>query len=329
MDIFYQINKHLSNNELVKSKELLDSIDTSTLKNVKSYKSLLLKYYVIKNDIEMVDKIVMNNDSLMKRDYLLYCKFSDNIENKINIFTKLIVTDEINNKDIDFIIEYCPDMLYFLNGYYCQTSKKSNFNDYSIFKKYNIEFYKDNIIDFYKTKINIEYINKLLINKDIIIDAGNVSFFNTKNNTPNYNNIIKVIKLVMQRYKNPLIIIHQRHMKKSNKFINILKTTYKDNIYITPYNTYDDYYIVYSMIKNNIPVITNDKFRDHIYDMFKLVSNNKKVINMITNYIKDNIINYNLNSINYKNHHIYNYSRCIHYVNDIVYIPTNDGYFRL
>lgn len=324
MDIFYHISQNINKNDLEQSKILLDSIDINTLKNTKSYYSLLIKYYILINDVEKVDNILLNNN-LMKRDYLLYCKFSNNIGNKINVITKLLKTDEFNTKDINYIIEYSPDVLFLFDGYYCHTSRNPNFYDYSNLKQYNIN--KDCILDFYKSKINVSSIDKVLENKNIIIDAGNVSYYGKKDKQPNYNNIIKIINLVMKKYKNPLIIIHQRHMKKSCESINILKTKYKNNIYITPYNTYDDYYIIYSIIKNNIPVITNDKFRDHIFDMFKMMyKDDMKQVNIITNYIKDRIINYNINKINYQKHHLYNYSRCIQHIDDYIYIPNNDNY---
>ena len=132
----------------------------------------------------------------------------------------------------------------------------------------------------------------------------------------------------MLKNKNPLIIIHEKHIKKNNDAINILKTKYLENVFMTPYHTYDDYYIIYSMIKRGIPVISNDKFKDHIYDMFQILyKDNVQNFNKISNFIKDNIITYSLNKINYEPHHN-KFSRCIQFIDDNIYIPTKDGFYK-
>ena len=210
MDIFYEINQNLKSNNLDNSKQLLDSIDVTTLKNIKSYYSLLLKYYIMTNDEKMIEYIIFNNN-LMKRDYLLYCTYSNNIEKNKIVVNKILQKDEIVEKDIDYIIDKCPHILHLLDGYYCQTKNKSNFNNYNILKKYNIDDIKDVIISFYKTKIS-STIDKYLDNYNIILDAGNIIYSNTKGKEPNYNNLLKILKLL--KNKNPLIIIHERHLKK-------------------------------------------------------------------------------------------------------------------
>ncbi len=326
MNVFYHINNELSNNNLDKTKQLLDSIDINTLKNIKSYYSLLLKYFIKTKNMEMINKLVFNN-ILMKRDYLLFCKYSNNIEKNKIVVNIMLKKDEITTKDIDYIIEHCPYILHLFDGYYCQTKNKSNFNTYSILKQYNIDDIKEKIIDFYKTKISIIEINNCLSNHDIILDGGNIAFFNIKNNIPNYYNILKILKLVED--KNPLIIIHKKHMKVKNKAIDILKNKYIKNLFITPYQKYDDYYIIYSIIKKGIPVISNDKYRDHIYDMFKIFYKDDVYnFNKVSNFIKDNIITYSLNNIDYKSYH-YNFSRCIQCIDNNIYVPTIDSFCKI
>lgn len=324
MDIFYEINNKLNNDNLIDTKKLLDLIDVNNLKNIKSYNSLLLRYYIKINDHKMI-KYIISNKNLMKRDYLLYCSFEKDIEKCIYIINIMLKKDEIQDKDIDYIIKNCPHILYLLDGYYCKTTNKSNITNFSIFKKYNIDDIKDNIITFYKKKI-YNNIDKCLDNYDIILDGGNIIYFNTKGKEPNYNNLLRILKLL--KNKNPLIIIHEKHMKKKFNAINILKTKYLENILITPYQTYDDYYIIYSMIKRGIPVISNDKYKDHIYDMFKILyKDNVQHFNKVSNYIKDNIITYSLNRINYNQYH-YNFSRCIQYIDNSIYIPTKESFYK-
>lgn len=324
MDIFYEINKNLSNNKLNETKELLDSIDINKIKNVKSYYSLLLKYYIKTNDIKMVEYIIKNNN-LMKRDYLLYCSFEKDIEKCKVVINIMLKKDEIFDKDINYIIQNCPHILYLFDGYYCHINSKSNIDNFNILKKYHIDNLKNTVIQFYREKIS-DSIDKYLDNYDIILDGGNIIYSNTKGQEPNYNNLLKILKML--KNKKPLIIIHEKHIKKNNDAINILKTKYVKNIFMTPYNTYDDYYIIYSVIKKGIPVISNDKYKDHIYDLFQILyKDNVQNFNKVSNFIKDNIITYSLNKINYKLHHN-KFNRCIQYIDGNIYIPTKDGFYK-
>jgi hypothetical protein len=112
-----------------------------------------------------------------------------------------------------------------------------------------------------------------------------------------------------------LFIIHKRHCKKLKQFLSTI------NHFVTPCNEYDDYYLIISCIISNKPIITNDKFKDHIFDMFKLFENN----NMIENYIKESIINYTNYHVNKNNE----YSYCIQYINNNIYIPTKNGFYKI
>ena len=76
------------------------------------------------------------------------------------------------------------------------------------------------------------------------------------------------------------------------------------------------------MILSNKPVITNDCFRDHIFDMFK---NFDTIDFKVKNYINENIINYTKNKV-YKEQR---YSKCIQIVENNIYIPTNDGMYKV
>ena len=69
------------------------------------------------------------------------------------------------------------------------------------------------------------------------------------------------------------------------------------------------------MIATNSVIISNDIFRDHIFDMFKLFESKD---NKIKNYISENIISYNKNNISSEK----NYSKCIQVISNNVYIPT-------
>ena len=117
---------------------------------------------------------------------------------------------------------------------------------------------------------------------DCIVDGGNISHIN--HGKCDYKFIDQIAKNISKNYSNPLYIFHNRHKKNIPEFLS------KVNHFITPVNEYDDYYILIAMILSNKPIITNDNFRDHIFDMF---SNFETVDLKIKNYIIENVINYN------------------------------------
>ena len=76
------------------------------------------------------------------------------------------------------------------------------------------------------------------------------------------------------------------------------------------------------MIYNNIPVVTNDNFRDHIYEMFELFDTKN---NKIKNYISEMKLSFSDKYIEDK----IGYSKCIQVINNSIYIPTETGYYRM
>ena len=70
------------------------------------------------------------------------------------------------------------------------------------------------------------------------------------------------------------------------------------------------------LIYNDIPVITNDLFRDHIFDMFKMFDSKN---NQIKHYIESMCLQYGK-----KIESFVNFSHCIQYDEDNIYIPTKD-----
>lgn len=317
----YHINILYKNNEYEEMKKHLDELNISELNNVNGYYSLLLKYYMHIMDTFNIEKIIFSDIELMKRDYLNYFKYcNDNmLDQNIELFINKIKNNNILlEKDIIFLLNNCKKLLKYLDGYYINISLKSNFLNLHILKKYNILQYKTEIINYYHNILkNYMVLDNILSNKDIVIDGGNIVYYNCKNNKPTYIYFEQIISNVMKIYKNPIIIIHKKHYKNLNKHFDIIK--YKNNIFWTEYGVYDDHYIIYSMIKNQIPILSNDKMKDHIYSISKLFVKN----NNISNYIKDNIITYNETIIN----NIPNYSNCIQYIDNMVIIPCHNNEF--
>lgn len=65
------------------------------------------------------------------------------------------------------------------------------------------------------------------------------------------------------------IVLHKRHFQKNGKAASLKQQRFKKdikmNIVETPYGVNDDYYSIFIAMKNNCLLVTNDKFRDHIY----------------------------------------------------------------
>ena len=326
MDLMF-LNEKIAEKNYEECYKLINIISQLELnkKKQKSFNSLLIKFNILVNNIEQAKKIIYSDIVLMKRDYLLYCItiYKDNIEESIYIFNKFIKSKEqLLSKDIDKLIDNeCYELLKLLNGYYILCNKKTNIKTVNL-KKFNIIDIKNNILMYYKTILEKHY-EEFTLNLrevDVILDGGNISYYN--NRKLDYKYIIKILKKALIKYKKPLFIIHKRHMKSKCDNINLLKTKYKKYLYVTPYNVYDDYFLILGMIYNNIPVITNDIFRDHIYDMFKFFDTKN---NKIKNYISEMILSYNKDSISNQ----VKYSKCIQYVNNNIYIPTKDGFYCL
>lgn len=318
-----QVNEAFAKKEYSKVQNYFDThnYDDISDKYKNGYLSIKIKYLLEIDDIDSVSEIIHNNNNLMKRDYLLYCAKIKNTIESLVIFNNYIKSkDLLQTKDIDFLIQnQCHDILKSLDGYYYTTSLKNNtnFKDYHQLKKYNLnDNIKQTILDYYENEIKLSKLNNILEKLhdiDCIIDGGNLSHYNK--GKCDYKYVESIYKNICKKYKNPLFIIHKRHCKKLKIFLSTI------NHFVTPFNEYDDYYLIIACIVSNKSIITNDKFKDHIFDMFKLFENN----NMIENFIKESIINYTHYNVNKNNE----YSSCIQVINNYIYIPTKSGFYKI
>ena len=292
-------------------------------KNKNGFLSLKIRYLIETNNNEELFNI-LKDYKLMKRDYILYCIHFYNIDTEISVS---IFKNYIDNKykleysDIDKLLaNECYNIISLLENYFVHCSMKENIhiNDYNIFYKYNLNMnIKQNIFEFYKNKIKDKYFNSIISkihDIDCIVDGGNISHLNGGN--CDYKYIDKLYGIISKKYNNPLYIFHNRHKKNLKDFLKNV------NHFITPVNEYDDYYIILAMILSNKPVITNDCFRDHIFDMFK---NFDTIDFKVKNYINENIINYTKNKIKKEQQ----YSKCIQIIDNNIYIPTNNGMYKV
>jgi L-rhamnose mutarotase len=171
----------------------------------------------------------------------------------------------------------------------------------------------------------------LLNNKNFkaIIDGGNVLYSNNgKINKESLNNLIKIIELTKKMFGKSLLVIHRRHTKTFPNLISELKKT-GVTYYLTPYNVNDDIFILWFFLncQSNPYIITNDKYRDHIFNFE--TSNKKDNINLSMSQFKHLLTQQSLEyDITYLciNKPI-KVSKCIHLIENKVYVPHVSGKF--
>jgi hypothetical protein len=314
--------------------------------------SNLLSYYISTNNVKKIEEIIIQSSNydfnMMKRDYLNLSKYfySIDIDVSIKYFNHIFSlvstsTDSvILSKDVDFLIKNKMfGLISLISGLFIESSINSypliNGNDIKLKLKIidskiinNIKDYVEKIMGSKYVKQLNHYVKTQNTMFDAIIDGGNVIHtrygFIGQNSLNDLKNLLKLVK---NKVGNPLLVIHRRHLKTCPNLIsclNIMKISY----YLTPYNMNDDIFILWFFLKyNSTPyIISNDKYRDHI---FKFETNKK--------YIKDNIfsqfnhvlhqqtLQYNL--VQHDIDSLPQYSRCIQLENNRIYIPHLSGRF--
>lgn len=315
------------------------------------FKDGKIDIYSLKNE--------MTSGKFYKQNYLDFINFyyhnvvsskKDSIEMFQNIVLKKF---EIFGEDIDFLIENkLFHLLKLLDGYFLNTHKiKSNIiinNEMNRLKKISINNELQNKI-LIKIKKKISWKDKKLVkqklieyNYDVVIDGGNII---NKNNGNKYTyiNLYNFLVKINKKYRRPLLVLNKKHLKikKSNSseindIINKIKNLYGSKIIETSYNYDDDLYILYVALLKNIPIISSDRYKNHIYNF----SFEDKNINILKNFLSDNRVNFvrDKKSNEFKIvDNINKFSRCIQLskiegLNHLyyMYIPTFDnGFFKI
>ena len=319
-------------------------------KDRRGFISLVINFNISQNDDSNIDTIIENNsDIIMKRDLLNCAKYyySKNLQKSVSIFERLIDNFYFDEQSLDFIL--ANKMFIFLNyldGKYLSTTlPHTPVLDYSKLRIYNFE---EEIIS--KTLFSIQKnINKSIVNcfneeitrfnpiNFVIIDAGNILFSKQGRITIHgYKNLLSLVQQLKSMNKIPLIVIHCRHLKlrfrgknKNERIINLIHQIKNESEFImeTPYNQNDDHYIIYLSLKYQIPVVTNDNYKDHIFNFKSNVMSNEE--NAIQNYIDSMLIKYNFSNRNIVIDKIHNYSKCIQVIDNVCFIPYEDDFTQI
>jgi hypothetical protein len=324
--------------------------------------SNILSFYMnTKNDIILTQIIPyinqLNNFKLMKRDYMNFINYYyiNNYSQAELLFTQYILNNSLNitpcssplglqMKDINFILN---NKLFKLLPYLLELFIEVDNSEFPLINPININLKKINInlhlLTFLINKIETEFNNIILkqINSfhtklneiKVIIDGGNI-LHNRQGNITQQSliDLENIIINVITNIGTPLIIIHSKHFKTHPELINIFTRT-GVIYYRTPYNINDDLFIIWFFLKYNCEpyIISNDKYRDHIFKFNTLSKNQSNIPNndlnifQFKNIIKQQTLQYNtlINEIQKP----VNWSFCIQLIDNNIYIPHVSGNF--
>ena len=344
----YSLYKSIETQNFTNARYLINEViqfDKLKQSELKSVVSLVLKYYILTNSKNIENFYNDNKNSLMKRDILLYCNhfYHSDFDKSMKSFKYLISKYKLTSDNLSFIVSNKLDFfLKLLDGYYINLDIDKGSSEYKQLKFY--EFSEDvvnstlhkitNFINIQKVKIfcdNLKEIQK----KKIIIDAGNVLYsVRGEITVDGYLNLIKIVEFFKRIDYVPIIIIHTRHLKKRFngefkeneviKCIEKLKKINKSYIFETPYQKNDDFYIIYTGLSLSCQIISNDNYRDHIYNF--RTNSHESDDNQIENYIDDLVVKYDPSTLDMEITQKY-ISNCIQVTKKKVYIPTNNHKF--
>ena len=316
------IHDCLDNNDTESLKSIFnhDKIEEVYKKNHKGLHHLILRYFLQINNEQMyvsyINRLVTDNKA-SKRNLILYVHYlisNNRIKNAFQIYEYYIINKfDIVEKDIELMVkhELGRYLLKYFHKYHITINNK-DITSYSVNGKVcsncNHVLEKFLITDQEQQQLLI-IIQKNISKNDYtdlvskcrskdyncVVDGGNVMYYGTGNiNRSNYERLICVLEQLKNNCK-PLLVLHRRHFNRQNKkkysdLIQRIKTICP--LYLTPYHQNDDIYILGAAILKKSYIVTNDKFRDHIFNL------NRNHRDLIYDLSKEHIINYTIDDYN-------------------------------
>jgi hypothetical protein len=160
----------------------------------------------------------------------------------------------------------------------------------------------------------------------VVIDGANVLYCGQKGLvTPKS---YQQLDYLVHKYNDSdiIIVLHKKYLNiKKNKWdhdsttmvksiISSWKSANNIQVYETPYGVNDDYHIIYLSLKYDLQIISNDKFRDHIF-----------IFNDLKNWFSDMVISYDTKT--FKLNHPHRFSVRHQSDKKNFYIPTTNRNF--
>lgn len=306
------IHELISANDYNSAERILKEINYEALRfqERRGFNTLLCRILIKQKRKRELDEL-FESFEMMSRDWIDYIIFIQSFDSKSAeiIFTRIINEIDLKPKDIDKLISSkCCNIIRHLNGKFIKTNFDGNDLDIepTIFNERSIQ----NQLKCFNM-INKSFINNIK-SYNLVIDGGNVLFACQQD----YNNL-KSIFNQLSVYYNPIIVLHERHNKKVKKIFKNLS-----NVVFTPRNQNDDFYILYLSLLNQSPIISRDKYGDHIQKFGIDLPNN----NFLKNFLDEKLITYNTSPFEFKKPKITQVRKH----DSGIYIPSvNGGMFNL
>ncbi len=311
MNAIHQLKLNIDNNldcdDLIK--ECIIKYSNSE-QNKRGLMTLIIRYNILRNNFDELRELLYKDD-LMQRDYLTFIDYFLKNNYTEGVYYAYSKIEELLPQDIDLMIsKNWKDLIKKFDGFTVVSTLESNINNDNInLKKYtfDVSVMRDKYINRIKNK---EELNEQLNNVDILIDGANMGHVRTKGNNFDFSILRQLIFKLENMNMRPKIVLHQRHIIK-DKFL-------EKYIIRTPIYRNDDDYMIYGMLVNNIMVLSNDMFRDHLKNMDGYTK--CYVSSMTMKYIKNEII-------------VPKYSYCIQVIktsnSEDIYIPCKNGFYKL
>jgi hypothetical protein len=140
------------------------------------------------------------------------------------------------------------------------------------------------------------------INPMYVLDGANILYYGERKITlQGYKRIEAVINTLLRHNSGDKIqlILHARHFKTKKDWklhdqneMNLLIKKWRSmiDVYETGYGQNDDWFAIRSALQHNSYIITNDKFRDHIYALAPY--NNRFNLDLFAQWTKEYVLNY-------------------------------------
>lgn len=290
------------------TKENIEKILNSKIINPGLYanilKSIVDEKYDYKYCLEVLNILISQNKLKWRHLKITIQYLKDNVVDFINYYNRIIKPNiEISSIMIHDIINYYPYLIQYHIGTYIDLPITEI--DENILTKYNHKKYDevcdiDN--DYNDAALNIKQfiINKYgsfkIFNKyipegckyDVAIDGNNVLLRTGKLCNRDYQLLKKMYNRCCKNGYDPIIFIHKRHIKNLKK---LEGDELPFNYVATPFGYDDDWFTLYYGVSNNIPIISNDLYRDHIYRFDKSHNTDELKTYLGHKLYKYNIIN--------------------------------------
>lgn len=313
-----------SPNPKVSIREGIDINDLKQNDNLNYYdENFIYKLYID----EIIDKFELDLNDL---NVILSLK---NRSIKIQLLNYMINMPFQYSNDSNKYIKLVPELENIKLYKYTLCENKQLQIQNHIFNLFSSKFDNNNKNKYVKWLSSNEY--------DIILDGANILYFHDlKITLDSYIRLDNMINCLNVNGNKILLILHKKYLN-----INVIKQKYKINItniintwqdnkdekdglfdnkkcliFETDYGLNDDLFILLASLQNKPKyIVTNDKFRDHIYKLSKDKNLNLIIKQWFNDYTLNYKYNYNLIPIIDKP---LNYSKIIQKIDDNILIPT-------